>query len=122
VLRRQARAALVAQTNAIAEGLGEAFTGLSFVEGRIAEYPSLDLSPSPSASRGGQDATAGEAASSRFSAAPRVTGGKAAAAGLPPLPPAAPSSSSSSSRNMDVLIALHACDTATDDAIWYRTP
>ena len=113
----------MAQTNAIAEGLGEAFTGLSFVEGRIADYPSLDLSPSPSASRGGQDATAGEAASSGFAAAPRVTGGKAAAAGLPPLPPAAPSpSSSSSSRSMDVLIALHACDTATDDAIWYRTP
>ena len=87
----EVRPDLVRETNAIAEGLGAGFEGLGFVESPISDY--LDL--------GATDATDATDATSTSDASGAEAGGSTGSVG-----------------GVDVLIALHACDTATDDALW----
>ena len=96
----EARSALVEQTNEIARSLSVTsqswWSRLRFVQGNIAAYPTLDLNKNINKnSNKSRDVSEGEAAwRSVTKNQPRH------------------------SNDMDVLIALHACDTATDDAIW----
>ena len=92
----EARSALVDQTNEVARSLSVTsqswWSRLRFVQGNIAAYPTLDLNPNNNNKL--TDISEGEAA---WRSVTR---------------------NQHHNNNMDVLIALHACDTATDDAIW----
>ena len=96
----EARSALVTQTNEVARSLSVTsqswWSRLRFVQGNIAAFPTLDLN-NHNSNNLTTDISDGEAAWRS------VTKNH-------PHP--------HHSNDMDVLIALHACDTATDDAIW----
>jgi hypothetical protein len=103
---------LVAETNAIARGLGpgSAFDGLRFEEAAIADYVAAQASAASAIAAASSSAAAAAAAAAAATAA--STKGAAARdhpdllLPLEVLPP------------LEVLVALHACDTATDDALW----
>lgn len=117
----EARDNLVKQTNSIARNLGSEFSGLSFVEGNILDYFSLDL---PSKNIDDKIAAVG----GDVEVEKRSSGddnGEQTAENWEKIVKGAMRSLRKKSRKeylesnkMDVLIALHACDTATDDAIW----
>ena len=94
----EARSALVEQTNEVARSLSVTsqswWSRLRFVQGNIAAYPTLDLNSNNSNNLAG------------------VSESEAAWRSVTKQHPRQPNN------DMDVLIALHACDTATDDAIW----
>jgi Methyltransferase domain len=111
----------VKQTNSIARNLGSEFSGLSFVEGNILDYFSLDL---PSKNLDGKIA-AGEGdvevvkRGSGDDNEEQNTGNweKSVKGAMRNLRKKSRKEYLESNK-MDILIALHACDTATDDAIW----
>ena len=85
---------------------------MSFIEGSILDYFSLDLPGrrKPVAERvvvkeGDENEASGESWDDRFKKAEKVYNKKGKKHLI-------------EKNKMDVLIALHACDTATDDAIW----
>ena len=104
----ESRDNLVQETNKIAGKLGSEFRGLSFLKGDIQDYFMLDLPQKKDENEtfakevtdekeNNWDETVKKATKTvkRTSLKSRLEANK-----------------------MDILIALHACDTATDDAIW----
>ena len=122
----------MAQTNKIATELGSEFRGLNFVEGNILDYFSLDLptkradiegrSWSEQIGRervGGVEREGGEEAEGGGQGGDKWTDNvKKVEKTLRSKDKVKDKKSFLESNKMDVLIALHACDTATDDAIW----
>ena len=108
------------ETNNIAGRLGPEFNGLRFVKGDILDYFGLDL-PGRRVERG----VVGESKTDRDSGGGGeggdVEGDEKWNDTVKKIDKTVKRSSLKSrveSNKMDVLIALHACDTATDDAIW----
>jgi Methyltransferase domain len=135
----EARDNLVAQTNKIAAELGPEFRGLNFVEGNILDYFSLDLPTKREevAGRSWNEQLGGEKVGEKKGE--ETVGGKIGGKGVQGEAQTGTQEgdkwvdsvkkvektlrskdkkASLDSNKMDVLIALHACDTATDDAIW----
>jgi hypothetical protein len=97
------RADLVQRTSAVARQLGEGYDGLSFVKSSLEDYIKGE--------------TAACANSAMLSRPLRATGAGAGSPGGTPT--VTEGAAASYSGSVDVLLALHACDTATDDAIAY---
>ena len=117
----EARDNLVKQTNSIARNLGSEFSGLSFVEGNILDYFSLDL-PSKNldykiAAREGDVEVAKRGSCDDNEEHITENWEKSVKGAMRNLRKKSKREYLESNK-MDVLIALHACDTATDDAIW----
>eukprot|EP01041_Mallomonas_annulata_P002460 gene2460-4779_t len=108
------RQGLVDQTNAIARSLGPSFSTLKFVQGDITTY-GIPSSTSTSETTPVNTISSGSdinSTSRRVSKLPKR---------LPPMSTSSLTSTSTSTSTMphtDILIALHACDTATDNAIY----
>ena len=113
------RPAIVQEVEGIARRLGPSFDGLTFGEGAIASLlpiPQPNERPPASsdggavaagrlAGEGAKEVAAAEASGAEGTVRGRVKGGVRL-----------------EEQELDVLIALHACDTATDDALWYAFP
>jgi Methyltransferase domain len=115
----------VAQTNKIAMELGPEFRGLNFVEGNILDYFGLDL-PTKREEAAGRSWTENEGENEGEKGVQGAGQGGAQAKDkwvdnvkkVEKSFRSKDNKASIESNKMDVLIALHACDTATDDAIW----
>ena len=93
---------LIYQTNRIARDLGAGFEGLSFELSAIGDYlAATDLRSAAAGTRGGEPDTRAASAADKGTSEASQTLADAEGAG-----------------DLLVLVALHACDTATDDALY----
>jgi hypothetical protein len=97
------RADMVQRTSAVARQLGEGYDGLSFVESSLEDYIKGETAVSANSAMLSRPLRANGVGAGSPGDTTTVTEGAAA----------------SYSGSVDVLLALHACDTATDDAIAY---
>jgi hypothetical protein len=100
----EARPALVGQTNKIALNLGQDFQNLKFIEGNIQDYYNLNLNKKNENVEILENVLGNDLEINLETKIKKVL--------------MESNTDLSEENKMDVLIALHACDTATDDAIW----
>lgn len=117
----EARPALVSQCQETARRLGPDYEGLRFVAGDIGEFASAGAEGGVEREAEAEEAEAVGRAVARGGCGGAGTTASAAAAApshAPSAPLGADGSVGKDSMDMDVLIALHACDVATDLAIF----
>ena len=115
------RPAIVQEVEGIARRLGPSFDGLRFGEGAIASLlpmPRPPTQPGSGTAAEAADAVAGEAAGEAAAAEGPGAEGDEKDGGTGDAKDGAKDGATGGVEELDVLIALHACDTATDDALW----